>query len=136
MGTDDKPDDVISRGRLILAGLLLVYHPALSAVRVTTEIASLAVRGTPLAIGLVARLLVAAVCFAAGRALIGRTPGADGLAQAALFLSCGLDMVVYFTTIFPNNRMPGDTPFYVVASLLYHAGWLIYLRRATRPESP
>ena len=46
-----------------------------------------------------------------------------------------MDLVVYETAIFPNNRMPGDTPFYVAASLAYHLGWIIYLWRSTPPES-
>ena len=41
-------------------------------------------------------------------------------------------VVVYTTPYFPNNRMPGDTPFYVAASLAYHGAWLAYLFRSRR----
>jgi hypothetical protein len=135
MVTPGTRDEMVPRGRLILSALLLVYHPAVAAVRVMTDISALPVRGTPLALGIVARFIVAATSIAAGRAL-GRRLGADGLALAALTLSCALDMTVYFTSIFPNNRRPGDTPFYVAASLLYHTGWITYLWRTRPRESP
>jgi hypothetical protein len=127
---------MIERGRPILAVLLLVWHPASAALRVAMELGAVPVRGAPLAIGMVARLLVVGVGVAAGIALFNRRPGADSLAQAALVLSSVMDLVVYTTSIFPNNRMPGDTPLYIGASLLYHSAWIIYLRRSTPRESP
>jgi hypothetical protein len=39
---------------------------------------------------------------------------------------------VYTTPYFPSNRFPGDTTFYVVASLAYHGAWLAYLARSKR----
>jgi hypothetical protein len=41
-------------------------------------------------------------------------------------------MFVYLTPYFPNNRLPGDTPFYVAGSLAYSGVWLMYLVRSRR----
>jgi hypothetical protein len=57
---------------------------------------------------------------------------AGALAIAALALSAGADLFVYTTSYMPSNRMPGDTVWYVVGSLLYHGAWLLYLVRSTR----
>ena len=77
--------------------------------------------------GLVLRMVVTAVGVAAGISLFTRKPGAVSLARSALVLSAALDALVYFTPIFPNNRFPGQTPFFVAASLAYHGVWLTYL---------
>jgi hypothetical protein len=43
-------------------------------------------------------------------------------------MSAVVSLVTYLTPYFPNNRMPGETPFYVAGSLAYHAAWILYLR--------
>ena len=50
-----------------------------------------------------------------------------GLVVGALVISAATDVFVYTTPYFPNNRLPGDTVYYVAASLSYHAAWLTYL---------
>ena len=136
MLTSGTDDNVVGRGRLILSGLLLIYHPAVAALRIATDVAALPIRGLPLAIGMVARLLVTAIGFSAGMALLKRGPGADRFAQLALILSLLFDLVVYSTSIFPNNRAPGDTPLYAAASIVYHMAWIIFLRRSKPRELP
>jgi hypothetical protein len=54
------------------------------------------------------------------------------MAKAALILSAAIDLVVYTSSYFPSNRMPGDTPLYIAASLTYHGIWLAYLFRSRR----
>jgi hypothetical protein len=121
------------RGWLLVLGLLLlVGQPARLALAASTALGTLSVRGLPLALLLVARLLVAGAGVAAGIALMSRRPGSIVLAKTALVLSGAIDLFVYATPYFPNNRMPGDTPFYVAASLFYHVAWLLYLTRSTR----
>jgi hypothetical protein len=93
---------------------------------------SLRLRGLPMALLLIVRLVVTGVGVAAGLALARRRVGAAGFAQVALMLSAGMDLVSYLTPYWPNNRMPGDTPLYVAASLLYHVVWIAYLRRSRR----
>jgi hypothetical protein len=113
---------------LLLVLLLLFGHPVHAAVTAASALGALSVRGLPLVILLVARLLVTGIGVAAGIALAGRRTGAPVLAQAALWLSALVVLVTYLTPYFPNNRMPGDTPFYVAGSLIYHAAWILYLR--------
>ena len=65
-------------------------------------------------------------------ALAARRSIAVPMTKAALVLSAIVDLVVYLTPYFPSNRMPGDTPFYVAASLAYHGAWLADLTRSVR----
>jgi hypothetical protein len=117
---------------LLLCLLLLVWHPLRVALSASTVMSALAVRGWPFALGLAARVGVAAVGIAAGIALTNLRPAAVGLARLALVLSAAMDLVIYLTSIFPNNRMPGDTPLYLAGSILYHGTWLVYLARSAR----
>ena len=89
-------------------------------------------RGLPLALVLMLRLLVTALGIAAGLALLARRGAAVALAKTALVASAATDLFVYLTPFYPNNRLPGDTVWYVAASLLYHGVWLAYLFRSTR----
>jgi hypothetical protein len=117
---------------LVLCRLLIVGHPLSLAVTASAALGSIAVRGPAVAIILVVRLIVVAVGIAAGRALQGLRPAAVPLAKTALLLSAATDVFVYTTPYFPNNRLPGDTPIYVAASLAYHGIWLVYLQRSKR----
>jgi hypothetical protein len=125
---------MVNYANLLLCGFLLFWQPVRMALSASMEIQSLPLRGWPLAIGLVARLVVTAVGVAAGISLFARKPSAATLAKSALVLSAALDALVYFTPIFPNNRMPGQTPVFVTASVLYHAFWLAYLVRLPAPS--
>ena len=93
---------------------------------------ALSVRGTAVALILILRLVVVGFGMAAGRALQHVQPGAVMLAKAALLASAATDVFVYTTPYFPNNRPPGDTIYYVAASLAYHGAWLAYLARSKR----
>jgi hypothetical protein len=117
---------------LLLCRLLIVGHPLSLAVTGPNALAAIAVRGAPVAIILVARLLVIAFGVAAGRALQGVRPGGVALAKTALLMSAAMDVFVYTTPYYPNNRLPGDTPLYVLATLVYHGAWLLYLQRSRR----
>ena len=68
------------------------------------------------------------------RRCLSAVPGIT-LAQAALTLSAALDLVVYLTPYYPNNRAPGDTPLFVAASLGYYAAWMIYLTTSRRVKA-
>jgi hypothetical protein len=115
---------------LLLVLLLLFGHPAHAAVTAASALGVLSVRGLPVIILLVARLLVTGIGVAAGITLAGRRAGAPVFAQAALWMSAVVSLITYLTPYFPNNRMPGDTPFYVAGSLIYHAAWIFYLRHS------
>jgi hypothetical protein len=117
---------------LLLCRLLIVFHPLSLAVTASGVLNALFLRGAPVAIVLVLRLVVVAVGVAAGRALQNLRPGAVGFASLALCMLAATDVFVYTTPYFPSNRLPGDTTYYVIATLAYHGGWLAYLARSTR----
>jgi len=117
---------------LLLCRLLIVYQPVTLAFAASSALGSLSVRGSPLVAAIVVRVAVTALSVAAGLALTNRHPGAVSLAKAALLASAACDIFVYTTSYFPNNLPPGDAPLYVAGSLLYHAGWLLYLLRSRR----
>ena len=117
---------------LLLSRLLVVFHPLSLALTAANALGALSVRGTAVALILLLRLVVVGFGMAAGRALQTVQPGAVTLAKAALLASAATDLFVYTTPYFPNNRLPGDTIYYVAASLAYHGAWLIYLFRSDR----
>jgi hypothetical protein len=117
---------------LLLCRLLVVFHPLSLAVTASNALGSLSARGTSVALILILRLIVVGFGMAAGRALQRGQPGAVTLARAALLASAATDVFVYTTPYFPNNRIPGDTPLYVAATVAYHGGWLFYLARSKR----
>jgi Ca2+/H+ antiporter len=117
---------------LLLCRLLVVFHPLSLAVTASGALGALSVRGTAVASILILRLIVVGFGMAAGRALQQVQPGAVTLAKAALLASAAMDLFVYTTPYFPNNRVPGDTPLYVAATLAYHGAWLLYLARSER----
>ena len=128
---NDGPGGV-SGWLLLLTRLLLFGEPIIVAVSAPAALTALPIRGTPLALILLLRLAVAALGIAAGLALAGRRHGAVTLAKASLALSAATAVLVYTTPYFPNNRMPGDTPLYIAATLAYYGGWLTYLTVSRR----
>ena len=117
---------------LLLSRLLLIWEPLNVAFSAPAALSALPIRGAPLALTLLLRLAVAAFAIAAGLALAGQRRGAVTLAKASLAVSAATAVFVYTTPYFPNNRMPGDTPFYIAASLAYYGGWFAYLTLSRR----
>jgi len=117
---------------LLLCIALLVWGPIKTALVASSALPALAVRGTSLALGLVALTFVTSFGIAAGIALLLRQGPALAMAKAAVVFSAAMDLVMYLSSYFPSNRMPGDTPIYVAGSLAYHGAWLAYLFRSRR----
>ena len=117
---------------LLLSRLLIVWQPLNLAVAGMGALGAIGVRGPAVAAVLVVRMIVTGVGIAAGLALSNRRAGAVALAKVALMASAATDLFVYTTPYFPNNRMPGDTIYYIAASLAYHTAWLTYLFRSKR----
>ena len=117
---------------LLLCRLLIVFHPLSLAVTAAGALNAVAVRGIAVVLILVLRLVVVGFGMAAGRALQTLQPSAVTLARLALVASAATDLFVYTTPYFPNNRLPGDTVYYVAASFAYHGAWLTYLYRSRR----
>lgn len=117
---------------LLLCLLLMIWQPIRVGLSASGALDSIALGGFPLVLVLILRLLVAALGVAAGLALFSFRPGAVTLARVALIASGATDLFVYLTPYFPGNRAPGETPIFVTVSLIYHAGWLLYLSRSRR----
>jgi hypothetical protein len=116
----------------LVATLLLVWEPLAFAVVAAGAMNAVQVRGAGVGLVLVARLIVTALCIAAGRALLDERPSGPLLARLALSLSAGVQLFAYLTPYFPSNRLPGDTPIYIVVTLAYYGGWFLYLLRSRR----
>lgn len=117
---------------LVLCVLLLVWQPISLGLVASGLLDRLFIRGLPLALVLAARVVVTAFGIAAGLALLARRPAAVAMAKASLVASAATDVFVYTTRYVPSNRLPGDTPIVVAASLAYCAIWLAYLFRSKR----
>ncbi len=117
---------------LLLCRLLVVFHPLSLAITASNAMSALPARGTAVGLILLLRLVVVGFGMAAGRALQTVQTGAVNMARAALVASVATDVFVYTTPYFPNNRLPGDTIYYVAATLAYHGAWLAYLSRSRR----
>ena len=118
----------------MLSLALMVWQPVNLALAASGALEALAIRGWPLLIVIAIRVAVAGVGIAAGLAIIGRHPGAIAMAKVSLTLSAATDVFVYTTSYFPNNRLPGETPFYVAGSLAYYSAWMAYLITRTGIE--
>lgn len=117
---------------LVLCVMLLVWQPIDLALVASRLVDQIAFRGVSLALALAARVLVTSLGIAAGLALAGRRAGALALAKTSLIASAATDVAMYTTSYFPSDRMPGDAPLYVAASLVYYGLWLAYLFRSKR----
>jgi hypothetical protein len=128
---DDVPSGV-GGWLALLCLLLLVWQPLTLALSTARSLGSLAFRGLPMATVVLAQLVVAGIGVAAGLALMGTHRGAATFARRSLALSAAMDVFVYTTPFLPNNRRPGTTPLFVLASLAYYAIWIAYLSRSKR----
>jgi len=117
---------------LILSRLLIVYQPVNLAFSASAALASLPTRGPKVFVAIAVRVIGAAVSVAAGLALTNLHPSAVALARTALAVSAACDVFIYTTPFAPNNRPPGDTPYYVAATLLLHGLGIAYLSRSER----
>ena len=135
---NDGVDPVTSGVRgwlLVLCLLLLVGQPINLAIGAMRALGALPIRGLPLALVVLGQLVVTGIGVGAGLALVGQRRGAAAFAKWSLLLSAGMDLFVYSTPFVPNNRLPGTTPLFVIASLTYYAIWIAYLSRSKRVRS-
>jgi hypothetical protein len=117
---------------LLLCKMLTIWHPVFFGLTAASALGSLPVRGASLGILLLWRLAVTAFGIAAGIALYSKSGAAVTIAASSLALSAATDVFVYATPYFPSNRMPGDTPIYIAATLVYYGSWILYLWRSKR----
>jgi hypothetical protein len=122
----------LRRWQIVLAACLLVWEPLRTIAAAGPAFQSLYVRGSAVLLVLLLRCGVAALGVAAGAAIFNARPHARGLAIAALAAALAADLFVYLTPFFPNNRMPGDTPWYIAASLVYNGAWITAIAASRR----
>jgi hypothetical protein len=120
---------------LLLCGLLLVGQPISTGLVASRMLGLLAIRGLPVALFVILRLLATGFGVAAGLALLGCRPGAVVMTRISLAASAATDLIVYLVPYFPSYRAPGETPVYVLTSLTYHGLWLGYLFRSKRVKA-
>jgi hypothetical protein len=130
--TEGKSISSVGGWTRVLALLLNIWEPLSFAMVAAGAFNAIAVRGIPVVLVLLARLGTTALCVAAGRALQDRRPAAPSLTKAALILAAGVQLFAYVTPYFPSNRPPGETPLYVGWTVVYYAGWLLYVQRSRR----
>ena len=109
---------------LVLCFFLAIWQPLNLALVASNVLAALPVRGWPLALLLAARVVVTACGVAAALAIYHRHAGAMAMAVVSLALSACVEVFVYTTSYFPSNRLPGDTPWYIAWSIVWHGAWL------------
>ena len=119
----------------VLTLLLSLWEPVSFAVTAASSFNAIQVRGVTVALVLAARLAAAVLCVAAGRALQDRRATGVTLAKGALALSALVQVFAALTPYFPTNRMPGDAPLYVGATVAYYGGWFLYLIRSKRVKA-
>ena len=129
---NDKTTRGVGGWLLLLCLLLLVGQPINLAIGAARALGALPMRGLPLALVVIGQLMVAGIGVGAGLALLGCRRGAATFAKWSLLLSAGMDLFAYTTPFLPNNRLPGTTPLFIVASLAYYAIWIAYLSRSKR----
>jgi len=120
---------------LLLCVLLLVWQPVSLSMTTAGRLEDLSLRGPGFAVVLVARFFAAALGIAAGLSLLQRKPGAVTIARASLIVSAAVDVFVYATPWYPNNRPPGDATLILAGSLAYYTVWLAYLARSKRVDA-
>ena len=116
----------------MLCGLLLVGQPISTGLVASQMLGLLAIRGLPVALVVILRLLATGFGVAAGLALLGLRLGAVAMTRISLAVSAATDLIIYLAPYFPSSRAPGETPVYVLASLTYYGLWLGYLFRSKR----
>lgn len=116
----------------MLCVLLIVWEPIQLALAASAAIPALDIRGPMLGLVIVVRILVAAFGLAAGLALLSGRRAALTMVRLSLVITAAMQIFVYLTPFFPNNRAPGVEWIGVSLSVIYAVGWLLYLARSGR----
>ena len=116
----------------LLCIFLLFWQPLSIGLAAAAALDAVMIRGFAAMLLLFLRLVVTAVGVGAGLALLGRRIGALTFAKYSLVASATTDLVVYVTPYFPNRRAPGETPLWILGTVVLYGGWLIYLMRSRR----
>lgn len=116
----------------LLAIALVTWIPFLVAVEASSGLARLLAYGVPAIALLLARVAVAGLAVAAGRALWTRQPSALQLARAWLVLDVIVSAITLATPFFPSNRLPGGRGREFVITLVVNGACFLYLSTSSR----
>ena len=116
-----------------LLGLgLLLFEPLNFAVKALTVVPTIVYRGWLPAIELTLYGCVAAVNAAAGLSLLNGTPAAYRLATIAVLAACARTIQSVSFTSLPNETVPGQEPYVIIAALTFTIIALAIIRRSAR----
>lgn len=122
-------------GQLLLAGVLVLWHPLGFAATAGRSLQSLGFRGVGAAIELAIAGLVAAVSLAAASALWSRAPHGASLARLALVLAAARSVQSLYWTYLPSDVVPGTERLLAVIIVTHAALWLVYVSRSSRTDA-
>ena len=118
--------------RTVLALALLVWEPLNFASRALMVLPTLGYRGFIPGLELAVHAIVAALNAGAGLALLNETPSARRLATLAVLASCALTIHSVSYSTLPNETVPGQEPYVIVAALSLSVVALAIIRRSAR----
>jgi hypothetical protein len=113
--TPKEPPAGVAGWLLVLCAILIVLQPLSIAFAAASVLDSILIRGAAAWIVLGVRMAVAAFGAGAGMALLLRRESGGLVATLALAATAATEAFVVVTPFFPNNRVPGDEPYYVAA---------------------
>ena len=116
--------------RLLLCIVLFAWWPVGFATELVVTLPSIAMRGAPGVIELIAHAAVAALSIAACRAVWSEAPAARTLAAAALVASALATVQSLYWSVLPHQTMPGDQLPLAILAVAHAGAWLVYLSRS------
>jgi hypothetical protein len=117
---------------LLLCVFLFVWEPLRFAGDLSGSVGTLAMRGAPGIVELIAHAATAVVSSAAAWGLWIRNPRAPTLASIAVAASAVVTIQSLYWSYLPGHAVPGqELPLSMVA-IAHAAGWIVYLRRSRR----
>ena len=109
-----------------------MWEPLNFAVKLLAILPTIAYRGWLVALELLIYGAVAALNAAAGLALLNRTPAAFRLATIAVLATCARTIQSVSFSALPNDVVPGQEPYVIVATLAVTIVALAIIRRSGR----
>lgn len=118
--------------RSLLAVALLLWDPLNFAVKALAVLPTIAYRGWLTALELLVFAAVAALCAAAGLALLNGSPASFRLATVAVLASCARTIQSVSYTTLPSELVPGQEPYVIIAALTFTIVALAVIRWSAR----
>jgi hypothetical protein len=117
---------------LLLCVFLFVWEPLRFAGDLSGSMGTLAMRGAPGLVELIAHAATAVVSSAAGWGLWIRNPRAPMLASIAIAASAMVTIQSLYWSYLPGHAVPGEKLPLSIVAIAHAAGWIVYLRKSRR----